>query len=731
MSGWGLVSWLAIAIYTFALTALVFRRLGPPVFGLWAVITSIRSLLVLLDGGLALGVTRDVVLSREDNEARDRVASAYRIYLAIGAAALAVGLAASGLPGLLLHLSGPSSDLSRAVTLIVVVDAAAALAASPLSATLRGLNRFDILAVASIVQSSLGLLAAWLLIDRWGLLGVAAGILVSRLLAAGFSLGFLSLTGFRPWRARGTPSALRAVIRFAAPLYVLSIAGQLALGTDIPIVGAFYGALAAASYGVGAAIPAAAAALLFTILDVAFPTLSGAKGAEYARLIRWMLTIGSALGALGFTTIALNSAALLKIWVGTAPTLAVTVTVIYCATRLLNVPSHVLAIGAIARGQHGVLVPVIVCEALANVGLSVLLAATYSPNGPALATLATLFVSNIIVVPLILRRRLELSLRQASSQVLLGFGGGLAASVIIWLITSHLPGPGYQLAAAFVGSLIAAAVIVSIGPRARIAAIRVVMVIRLGGWQVWLRQREEIAAARGLLIAERDAHPIVWQKSDAPLVTVRIATYNRGRLVADRAIASALEQTHKRIEVVVVGDHCDEATEKAVRAIRDPRVRFENLAERGRYPSNPTQRWMVAGSAPMNRGVDLAKGDWIAPLDDDDAFTPDHVETLLGACRGRGLEFAYGISETEVAPGKWERVGEWPLRNGGIIHASVLYWARITFLRHDLESWRLWEAGDWNLWRRMRDAGVRMGFVNAVVCRHYLYEPRAPAALER
>jgi O-antigen/teichoic acid export membrane protein len=503
MSGWGVASWLALAMYNVVLTALVFRQLGPAVFGLWAVIISIRTLLVLLDGGLALGVTRDAALSRDDPAARDRVASAYWLYLGIGVAALVLGLALAGLPSLLLHLSGSAVGQSRVVTMIVVVDAAVALASSPLSATIRGRGRFDILAVASIMQSAGGLLAAWQVIHPWGLPGVAGTALASRVIAGGFALGFLYKSGFMPWRWPASWSALGAVSRFAAPLIVLTIAGQLAMGTDIPIVGAFYGSIAAASYAVGAAIPATASALLFAILDVAFPSLSIADRSESARLVRWMLLLGSALGALGFTTLALNSAALLKVWVGAAPSLGVTVMVIYSASRLLNVPSHVLAIGAIAKGQHNVLAPLVICESLANFALSVLLAATYSPRGPAFATLVTLFVSNVIVLPLILRARLQVSLRAMGLQVLLGYGVGLASSLIVWLITAHLPGPLSQVIGAFIGTLLATVVIVVGGANVPKTSFRRMM-IRLEGWRPEGRLRPAVRDPRARRLAERE-----------------------------------------------------------------------------------------------------------------------------------------------------------------------------------------------------------------------------------
>src|SRR5207237_331107 len=157
----------------------------------------------------------------------------------------------------------------------------------------------------------------------------------------------------------------------------------------------------------------------------------------------------------------------------------------------------------------------------------------------------------------------------------------------------------------------------------------------------------EVRAGRSILVEQRRSHPIFWRQSAKPLVTVRIATYNRGRMVVDRAISSALMQTYKNLEVVVVGDCCDASTELAVRSVKDPRVRFENLPVHSEYPSNANHRWMVVGIPPMNRGLDLARGDWIAPLDDDDEFTEDHVEVLLDACRARDLEFSYGVADME------------------------------------------------------------------------------------
>ena len=121
----------------------------------------------------------------------------------------------------------------------------------------------------------------------------------------------------------------------------------------------------------------------------------------------------------------------------------------------------------------------------------------------------------------------------------------------------------------------------------------------------------------------------------------------------------------------------------------------------------------------MNWALEHARGEWIAPLDDDDEFTPDHVETLLDACRRESAELAYGVALAQTGSGAWNRIGSWPLSEGEIVHASVLYSARLRGFRHAVDAWRVDEPADWNLWKRMRWAGVHMTFIDRVVVRHY------------
>jgi glycosyltransferase involved in cell wall biosynthesis len=249
-----------------------------------------------------------------------------------------------------------------------------------------------------------------------------------------------------------------------------------------------------------------------------------------------------------------------------------------------------------------------------------------------------------------------------------------------------------------------------------------------------IRERLESREERRLLAMARGERGVCWVEGTEPepLVTVRIATFNQGQLVAERAIDSARAQTYPRLEILVLGDNCDEATARAVESVDDSRVRFINLPTRGMYPEYRAHRRKVAGTHPMNAGSILARGAWIAPCDDDDELTPDHVEVLLQAAKTRSLEMVYSKANSEVCPGEWRVVGAEPLRMGEISHGSVLYSAGLRFLRYSNTSWKLNEPGDWNMWKRMERIGVRIGFLDLVTYTHYLgakHRENAVAAL--
>ena len=98
--------------------------------------------------------------------------------------------------------------------------------------------------------------------------------------------------------------------------------------------------------------------------------------------------------------------------------------------------------------------------------------------------------------------------------------------------------------------------------------------------------------------------------AEYPLVSVVIPTRNRPRLVL-RAVASAMRQTYRTLQIVVVVDGPDTESVIALREVQDARIKIVALHEN------------VGGSEARNVGVRESSGNWIAFLDDDDEWLPE------------------------------------------------------------------------------------------------------------
>jgi glycosyltransferase involved in cell wall biosynthesis len=201
-----------------------------------------------------------------------------------------------------------------------------------------------------------------------------------------------------------------------------------------------------------------------------------------------------------------------------------------------------------------------------------------------------------------------------------------------------------------------------------------------------------------------------------PLVSVRIATYNRAEKLCERALASVRRQSYERWEAVVVGDACDDDTAERVASIGDSRIRFRNLPFRGPYPDDPRASWMVRGVPPFNAAEKDARGAWIAPLDDDNEWDDDHIEVLLRCAQERRAELAYGRMRVAIEGSDLHgEFGVWPPTYGEFDFQSGIFHARLRDLSYDPNAFLADEVSDWNRARRMWEAGVRFEFLDRPV----------------
>ncbi len=197
----------------------------------------------------------------------------------------------------------------------------------------------------------------------------------------------------------------------------------------------------------------------------------------------------------------------------------------------------------------------------------------------------------------------------------------------------------------------------------------------------------------------------------APLISVCIATYQRARILCERTLPTVLRQTYQNWEAVIIGDGCEDDTAERIAAFGDARLKFYNRPANGPYPAEPRSRWLVAGTYASNAAIARAQGQWIAPLDDDDEWSEDHLATLLAEAQRTAAELVYGRMRVLIhGTGEETWFGTWPPRFGDFGFQAAIYHGGLRGFRYDIDACDDDEPGDWNLARRMLEAGVRFAF---------------------
>lgn len=128
------------------------------------------------------------------------------------------------------------------------------------------------------------------------------------------------------------------------------------------------------------------------------------------------------------------------------------------------------------------------------------------------------------------------------------------------------------------------------------------------------------------------------QTSLQPLVSVIVPTHNRPDMLKD-ALQSILDQTFQDFEIIVVND--------AGTDVSDVIAGFDST--KILYLQHATNKGLAAA---RNTGINAAKGKYIAYLDDDDRYYPNHLETLVSHLEKTGNQVAY--TEAHRACQQWQ-----------------------------------------------------------------------------
>lgn len=212
-------------------------------------------------------------------------------------------------------------------------------------------------------------------------------------------------------------------------------------------------------------------------------------------------------------------------------------------------------------------------------------------------------------------------------------------------------------------------------------------------------------------------------KIKKPLISILLPTFNRSLILKQRAIKSVLNQSYKNFELIIIDDGSTDNTSSVVRKIKDGRIRYIKIKRtKNRYPNNIENHWFVGPVVALNKGLTLAKGNWIARIDDDDIWTKNHLKDLLAFVKKEKSEFV-SSSYLEFR-NKQKKVIKPTIEDkknglgyiGGV--QTWLYASYLKFFKYNLNSWRkkINRVNDTDLQERFVKVDIKSCYLDKVTC---------------
>lgn len=126
------------------------------------------------------------------------------------------------------------------------------------------------------------------------------------------------------------------------------------------------------------------------------------------------------------------------------------------------------------------------------------------------------------------------------------------------------------------------------------------------------------------------------------LVSVIIPVHNREKYII-RSIKSVLNQTYKELEIIVVDDASTDKTAELIREIYDKDVCVSLIRN----------SYKIGANASRNKGINIARGKYIAFQDSDDMWYPNKLEKQMELLNEEKSDFIYcRVKRKHLSSGK-------------------------------------------------------------------------------
>lgn len=193
------------------------------------------------------------------------------------------------------------------------------------------------------------------------------------------------------------------------------------------------------------------------------------------------------------------------------------------------------------------------------------------------------------------------------------------------------------------------------------------------------------------------------------MVSVVVPCYNHGNFL-EETVQSVLHSTYSPLEIIIVNDGSTDHSEEVAMELTRQHQNVLYILQKNSGPA-----------AARNRGIAMARGIYILPLDADDLISPHYIEKAVELMEREQAKVVY--CEAEFFG---ERSGKWNLpafsvrllARENMIFCSALYRKEDWLRCGGYDETMTWGWEDWEFWISMLEEG---GVVRKLPDVHFFY----------
>lgn len=198
------------------------------------------------------------------------------------------------------------------------------------------------------------------------------------------------------------------------------------------------------------------------------------------------------------------------------------------------------------------------------------------------------------------------------------------------------------------------------------------------------------------------------------MISVICSTYHRPQLLK-RAIESVIAQTYTDWEMIIVNDDPDYETKSVVESFNNNKLTYISMGSK-----------FGCDTRPKNKGVQSSRGEYIAFLDDDCTYRPDHLQALYNEIKKGEVDVVYGDrwiydEEKPISIGIFHEFDPFLMMRRNYIDTSDVLIKREAIFEVGGFDEKYKKYIDWNLWVRMMKAGYKFKRVPLVITDYHVY----------